>query len=86
MSEQRCQTCEHWCREDWDGNLLPCTHGSCGKASIEKALDDDDLRDVEFEPDRIYAISHSNEYGGVFTPPDFGCVWWEPKQAPEATQ
>lgn len=93
MSEQRCGTCRHWkppAESDQPGTISrdtdePADYGEC--KAIEHDADWDYRHSLALtaKPPAI-VLDDIREFAALRSRAEFGCVLWEPKQAPEASQ
>ena len=83
MSEQRCGTCKHWAQT----GSYPSSYGGCKAVFAFWPPDPDDPAAYN-ELIRLARVACvlGYEVDDFCTRAEFGCVMWEPKQAPEAIQ
>ena len=77
VSEQRCKTCRHWLQNRPE---YP-SFGSCEAFGHGWPHDLDDPVIPDEPTDLAFTLGY--EVDDFYTRPGFGCVLWEPKQAPE---
>lgn len=87
----RCKDCKHWAPEpDESPRYSESLHRLCSRMpstrdmwKMDGSYDDDDERDGKALRERVATSPYCDDLSGMgslMTPPDFGCVLWEPKQ------